>query len=57
MNSNELLGAMAAAKDRVPRASGIRPATFWAMAAAFASFLILVRLNQGGSYEFIYFQF
>jgi D-alanyl-lipoteichoic acid acyltransferase DltB (MBOAT superfamily) len=29
----------------------------WAMVAAFASFLILVRLNQGGSYEFIYFQF
>jgi len=29
----------------------------WAVAAAFASFLILVKLNQIGSYEFIYFQF
>jgi hypothetical protein len=29
----------------------------WAAAAALASFLVLVKLNQGGSYEFIYFQF
>ena len=29
----------------------------WAVAAAIASFLILVKLNQSGSYEFIYFQF
>jgi D-alanyl-lipoteichoic acid acyltransferase DltB (MBOAT superfamily) len=29
----------------------------WATAAAVASYLVLVKLNQGGSYEFIYFQF
>jgi D-alanyl-lipoteichoic acid acyltransferase DltB (MBOAT superfamily) len=57
----EIVATAAAVAVLVPTAQRVSEwftvRAVWAMAAAFASFLILVRLNQGGSYEFIYFQF